>query len=55
MTRKHLEGSRLFYGDNLATLREYVADESVDLVYLDPRSIPSAPTTTCLSMRAVFR
>jgi site-specific DNA-methyltransferase (adenine-specific) len=26
----------LFYGDNLAVLREYVADGSVDLVYLDP-------------------
>ncbi|MCE1237631.1 MAG: restriction endonuclease [Hyphomicrobiales bacterium] len=28
--------SRLFYGDNLQVLREHVADESVDLVYLDP-------------------
>jgi len=28
--------NRLFYGDNLAVLRRYVADESVDLVYLDP-------------------
>lgn len=26
----------LFYGDNLAVLRESVADETVDLVYLDP-------------------
>jgi len=26
----------LYYGDNLKILREYVADESVDLVYLDP-------------------
>jgi site-specific DNA-methyltransferase (adenine-specific) len=26
----------LFYGDNLGILREHVADESVDLVYLDP-------------------
>jgi DNA modification methylase len=26
----------LFYGDNLDVLRRYVADESVDLVYLDP-------------------
>ena len=26
----------LYYGDNLAVLREHVADESVDLVYLDP-------------------
>ncbi|MCH8206384.1 MAG: restriction endonuclease [Chloroflexi bacterium] len=26
----------LYYGDNLAVLREYIPDESVDLVYLDP-------------------
>ena len=26
----------LFYGDNLSVLREHVADESVDLIYLDP-------------------
>ena len=26
----------LFYGDNLPILRDYVDDESVDLVYLDP-------------------
>jgi len=28
--------NKLFYGDNLDILREYIADESVDLVYLDP-------------------
>ena len=28
--------NRLYYGDNLKILREYVADESVDLIYLDP-------------------
>lgn len=26
----------LYYGDNLAILRDYIASESVDLVYLDP-------------------
>ena len=26
----------LYYGDNLQVLRDYVPDESVDLVYLDP-------------------
>ena len=26
----------LFYGDNLAILRQHVADASVDLIYLDP-------------------
>lgn len=28
--------NRLFYGDNLAVLREHIADASVDLAYLDP-------------------
>lgn len=28
--------NRLYFGDNLHVLREHVADESVDLVYLDP-------------------
>ena len=27
---------KLFYGDNLQVLRDYVKDESVDLIYLDP-------------------
>jgi 16S rRNA G966 N2-methylase RsmD len=26
----------LYYGDNLAVLREYIPDNSVDLIYLDP-------------------
>ena len=26
----------LYYGDNLKILREYIKDETVDLVYLDP-------------------
>ncbi len=29
-------GNALYYGDNLAVLREGIASESVDLVYLDP-------------------
>lgn len=28
--------NKLYYGDNLAVLRESVATESIDLVYLDP-------------------
>ncbi|MEO6021909.1 MAG: DNA methyltransferase [Burkholderiales bacterium] len=27
---------KLFYGDNLQVLRNYIPDESVDLIYLDP-------------------
>ncbi len=28
--------NQLYYGDNLAILREYLPDQSVDLIYLDP-------------------
>ena len=28
--------NHLYYGDNLAVLRDSIASESVDLVYLDP-------------------
>lgn len=31
-----LDQNTLFYGDNLKILREYIPDESVDLIYLDP-------------------
>jgi hypothetical protein len=29
-------GNVLYYGDNLDVLRQHIADESIDLVYLDP-------------------
>jgi site-specific DNA-methyltransferase (adenine-specific) len=31
-----VEKNQLYYGDNLAVLREHIKDESVDLIYLDP-------------------
>ena len=31
-----IKTNMLYYGDNLDILREYIADESVDLIYLDP-------------------
>lgn len=31
-----VEKNCLFYGDNLAVLREHIKDDSVDLIYLDP-------------------
>jgi site-specific DNA-methyltransferase (adenine-specific) len=34
--RRAITKNTLFYGDNLDILREYIADESVDLIYLDP-------------------
>ena len=33
---KPITTNTLFYGDNLPILREHIADESVDLIYLDP-------------------
>lgn len=31
-----MQNNELYYGDNLAILRNHVKDESVDLIYLDP-------------------
>jgi len=36
MPRASRPTNTLYYGDNLAVLRQHVKDESVDLVYLDP-------------------
>ena len=36
--------NKLYFGDNLRILREYVADASVDLIYLDP---PFNSSGTC--------
>lgn len=36
----------LYYGDNLHILREHIADESVDLIYLDRLSTRSASITS---------
>src|SRR5438445_8986630 len=36
MAQKLITENTLFYGDNLFILREHIASESVDLVYLDP-------------------
>ena len=33
---KPITKNTLFYGDNLQILREYIPDESIDLIYLDP-------------------
>ena len=33
---KPITENTLFYGDNLPILREYIPDESIDLIYLDP-------------------
>ncbi len=46
---KTLSRNTLFYGDNLAILREHIADESVDLVYLDP------PFNSNASYNVLFR
>lgn len=36
MIKKSNWKNKLYYGDNLNILREYIADEIVDLIYLDP-------------------
>ena len=36
MTTASPTPNRLYFGDNLDILRQYVADETVDLIYLDP-------------------
>lgn len=36
MPRRAITDNTLFYGDNLIILRDYIADESIDLIYLDP-------------------
>jgi 16S rRNA G966 N2-methylase RsmD len=33
---KPITSNTLFYGENLPILREYVPDESIDLIYPDP-------------------
>lgn len=41
--------NRLYYGDNLEVLREHIADQSVDLIYLDP------PFNSNASYNVLFR
>ncbi len=36
MGQRTITKNSLFYGDNLDIMRQYMADESVDLIYLDP-------------------
>lgn len=36
MSQHSSSANKLFYGDNLHVLRDHIADESVDLIYLDP-------------------
>ena len=36
MSPRPITENTLFYGDNLDILRQYIPDESIDLVYLDP-------------------
>ena len=36
MGQRAISKNTLFYGDNLEIIRQYLADESIDLIYLDP-------------------
>jgi len=44
-----MSNNTLFYGDNLVILRNHIADESVDLIYLDP------PFTSNRNYTVLFR
>lgn len=46
---KPVTKNTLFYGDNLPILREYLPDESIDLIYLDP------PFNSSRSYNVLFR
>src|SRR5712692_5839887 len=36
MSAQPISENTLFYGDNLDILRQYIPDQSIDLIYLDP-------------------
>ena len=38
--------NKLYYGDNLEVLRDYIPDQTVDLIYLDPPFILLGYKTT---------
>lgn len=44
-----METNALYYGDNLSILRDFIPDESVDLIYLDP------PFNSNRSYNVIFR
>ena len=48
-TRVRPMTNKLYYGDNLQVLRDSIADESVDLIYLDP------PFNSNASYNVLFR
>ena len=43
-----MQKNQLYYGDNLTVLRDYIKDESVDLIYLDP------PFNSCADYNVLF-
>ena len=47
MSPQPITQNTLFYGDNLTILREYIPDESVDLIYLDPPFNSNRNCRTC--------
>ena len=44
--------NRLYYGDNLQVLRDYIADASVDLIYL---ALPMASQPRIKELNAIFQ
>ena len=39
--------NKLFYGDNLDVLRDHIASDSIDLIYLEPPFNSNANTLGC--------
>ena len=45
--------NKLYFGDNLKILREYVPDASVDLIYIDPPFNASATSNVLFKEKVV--
>ncbi len=54
MTPQPITENTMFYGDNLDILRQYIADNSIDLVYLDRRLTLTEAIMCFLRQIAVF-
>jgi len=49
------EKNKLYFGDNLKILRDYVEDASVDLIYLDPACAGRPPFNSSATYNVLFK
>ena len=47
--------NKLYFGDNLKILRDYVADASVDLIYLNPACAGRPPFNSSATYNVLFK